>query len=306
MSTDLKLTHPLVRSLAWLIGSPGLLVAPADAAEDALVSDDWCRQALADSRGLLLALDDQPAELEAAIAACTSRRLGRIAECLIAFWLEKSERFELLAQNLAVRDAGRTLGEYDLVFVDHQEKQVIHWEMAVKFYLRRRGGTEFLGPEGRDTLARKARRVFDHQLCLGASPAGRAALAALCSGQVVSRAFVKGWLFHPDDGRLDVPQVSPFHQRGWWRTLEEFATTPENLGRRFSLVERADWMNGPLEAAARETASAAVTAQRIEARFAADARALMVAGFESPGGKGPESGRGFVVPEQWPSDPAGT
>lgn len=306
MSADLKLRHPLVRSLAWLIGSPGLLAAPADAAEDALVPDEWCSRALAGSKGLLLALDREPAELEAAVAAGTSRRLGRIAECLVAFWLAKSGRFELLAQNLAVRDAGRTLGEFDLLFFDHEEHRVIHWEMAVKFYLRRRCGTEFLGPEGRDTLARKARRVFDHQLRLGASPAGLAALASLCSGQVVSRAFVKGWLFHPDDGQPEVPQVSPFHQRGWWRTLEEFATTPENLGRRFSLLERADWMNGPLEAAGRETASAAVIAQRIKARFAADSRAVMLAGFDAPGGRETESGRGFVVPEQWSGDPAGT
>lgn len=268
-----------------------------------MVSDEWCRQALEGARGLLLALDDEPAGLEAAIAACASRRLGRVAECLIAFWLEKSERFELLAQNLAVREAGRTLGEFDLVFLDHDEKRVIHWEMAVKFYLRRRGGTEFLGPEGRDTLARKAGHIFDQQLRLGASPAGRTALAALSSGQAVSRAFVKGWLFHPDDGRPDVPQVSPLHQRGWWRTLEGFLVAPQNLGRHFSLVERADWMDGLLEAAGRETVTAAELAQRIKARFETDARAVMVAGFDAPKGTGRESGRGFVVPDRWSSDP---
>ncbi len=253
----------------------------------------------------MLALDREPAGLEAAVANCASRRLGRLAECLIAFWLEKSGRFELLAQNLAVRGAGRTLGEFDLLFRDHEEQGVIHWEMAVKFYLRRRGGTEFLGPEGRDTLARKARHIFDHQLRLGTSPAGRAALAAICSGQAVSRAFVKGWLFHPDDGLAGVPEVSPFHQRGWWRKLEEFAATPECLGRRFALVKRADWMNGPLAAAGRETACAAEVARQIKARFEGDARAVMVAGFDAPGGTGTECGRGFVVPEGWPGEPAG-
>ncbi len=275
---------------------------PVDAAADMVVSDQWCRQALEGARGLLLALDDEPAGLEAAIAACASRRLGRIAECLIAFWLEKSEQFELLAQNLAVREAGRTLGEFDLVFFDHEENRLIHWEMAVKFYLRRRGGTEFLGPEGRDTLARKAGRIFDHQLQLGTNPAGHTALAQLSGGPVVSRAFVKGWLFHPDDGQADAPQVSPLHQRGWWRTPEEFSAASANLGKRFSIVERADWLVGPLEANGRETFSAADLERHIGTRFVADARALMVAGFESPAG--PETGRGFVVPADWGSKAA--
>ena len=222
-----------------------------------------------------------------------------MAECLIAFWLEKSERFELLAQNLAVREAGRTLGEFDLVFFDREEDRVIHWEMAVKFYLRRRGGTEFLGPEGRDTLARKAGHIFDQQLHLGASTAGQIALAALSDGPVVSRAFVKGWLFHPDDGQADAPGVSPHHQHGWWRTLEEFSVASENLGKRFYIVERVDWLVGPLEACGRETFFAAGLERHIRARFVTDARALMVAGFESPAGL--ETGRGFVVPAAWGS-----
>ena len=297
--------HPLVRSLAWLIGSPGLLAAPPDLGEAVLVADAWCAEALEASHTFLRALDDSPGELEAAVAACKSRRLGRVAECLIAFWLERSTRFELLARNLAVRESGRTLGEFDLVFIDRREGVAVHWEMAVKFYLRRRARADFLGPEGRDTLARKARRIFGHQIGLAGTPAGHAALAAVCDSKVISRAFVKGWLFHPEDEEPEGVEVNPNHPRGWWGTLEEFRLSGGRAGGRYRIVERADWIGGPLEADSGDTFDGGEIMSLVGARLASGGRALMVAQLAPQGGRWRECGRCFVVPDLWGADAAG-
>jgi len=305
LKPDLEFRHPLVRALAWLIGSPGLLAAQPVRASDVLVSDIWCTEALAESYPLLRALDADPGVLEAAVAASKSSRLGRIAECLIGFWIERAERFELLARNLAVRESGRTLGEFDLVFLDRREGVLVHWEMAVKFYLRRRDGSEFLGPEGRDTLSRKVDRVFGHQLGLGATPAGQAALAGLYKGRMVSRAFVKGWLFHPDDPGPESDQVNPRHQRGWWRTLDEFRRKVLPDGRRYCVVERDSWIVGTLAPEFDATLDSGAAAAQIGSRLEAGGRALMVAQFDTQfGSEGSclrESSRGFVVPDQWGS-----
>lgn len=297
--------HPLVRSLAWLIGSPGLLAGPPDRGGAVIVADAWCAGALEESRTFLNALDDSPGELEAAVAACKSRRLGHVAECLIAFWLERSDRFELLARNLAVRESGRTLGEFDLVFIDRREGTAVHWEMAVKFYLRRRACADFLGPEGRDTLAHKVGRIFSHQLGLGGTPAGRAALAGVCDGKVISRAFVKGWLFHPEDEQPEGDQVNPNHQRGWWRTLQEFRLSAGRAGGRYCIVERAEWIGGPLEADSGDTFDGGEIMSLVGARLASGGRALMVAQFAPDGVRWRERGRGFVVPDLWGADAAG-
>jgi hypothetical protein len=307
LNPELEFRHPLVRALAWLIGSPGLLAAQPAMAGDVLVSDVWCAEALAESYPLLRALDADPGELEAAVAASKSSRLGRIAECLVGFWIERAERFELLARNLAVRESGRTLGEFDLVFLDRREGVVVHWEMAVKFYLRRRDGSEFLGPEGRDTLSRKADRIFGHQLGLGATPAGQAVLASLCTERVVSRAFVKGWLFHPDDLGSGSNQVNPEHQRGWWRTLDEFRRKDLTDARRYCVMERDSWIVGALAREFDATMDSGAAAAHIGSRLEAGGRALMVAQFDPQWdpmlGRTQaclrESGRGFVVPDKW-------
>ena len=183
--------------------------------------DQWCAQQLDASRAWLSALDTDPRPLEQFVALRNTRRLGFLAEALLAFWLSESPRFELLAENLAVRDHGRTLGDFDLVFHDLEGGGATHWELSVKFYLRLPamvGLSAYVGAAGDDTLAAKADRVLNRQLGLAHTDAGKAALADLGIERVAARAFVKGWLFYPVGVQPEsLPGLNPAHGRGWWR-----------------------------------------------------------------------------------------
>jgi hypothetical protein len=295
-------THPLVRSLAWLIGSPVLLAQPGPQGAGLLVDDQWCANALQESLPFLQHLDRNPVALEARVAASGAHRLGRVAEVLVGFWLAGFERFELCAQNLAVRVDGRTLGEFDLVFRDRSDGRWMHWEMAVKFYLRRAAAgvsVDFVGPEGRDTLARKADHIFSRQLGLSSTAAGAAALAAVGASSVASRAFVKGWLFHSTAERFADAGINPLHSRGWWTTLEKFMRDRSGPERRFRIIERARWMAWPATCVPDESYGCEGLAHQAAARFDSDTRALMVAEFDAAGPNHAEIGRGFIVPDTW-------
>ena len=63
----------------------------------------------------------------------------------------------------------RTLGELDLIYQNSNASEVVHLELAIKFYLLNKGGTQltdFVGPAGHDRLDLKWDRLRQHQLPL--------------------------------------------------------------------------------------------------------------------------------------------
>ncbi len=296
--------HPLVRSLAWLIGAPGLLAHGPGSQHGALADDTWCAAALKQAHPWLAQLDADPAVLDRLLVQHNVRRLGRLAELLLAFWLGNTDRFDLLAVNLAVRDGGRTLGDFDFVFRDHATGTAVHWELAVKFYLQRPGAcgfTGYTGPAGQDILAAKADRVFSRQLKLNQTPAGIAALAALGLDQVEPRAFLKGWLFYPvvGEGR-PAPGINPAHCRGWWRHHRSGSDHDwPRPGHSYRVIDRLEWLAWPCAAAGAFDATALSVC--LDRHFASGGTALMVVEFDSTSRDAREIGRGFVVPAGWPN-----
>ncbi|CAG9933204.1 conserved protein of unknown function [Candidatus Nitrotoga arctica] len=219
-----SLRDPTVRDLAWVIGSPGLLDETWAAYAGRVVEDEWCRAQLKTCVQWLAGLDHDPHSLHDFIAQRPTRRLGQYFESLIAFWLAHIPDTQIFATNLQVQNAQRTLGEYDFLFRD-ADGNTCHWETAVKFYLQAEPLSEqhaFIGLAVRDRLDIKLDRVFQHQLELGHTPAGRAALpqgVALKKTQ----AFIKGYLFYPviQVGKsfipiTPIPGVSVNHLSGWW------------------------------------------------------------------------------------------
>lgn len=219
-----SLRDPVVRDLAWVIGSPGLLDETWTAYAGRVVDDAWCRKQLNTSAQWLAELDNEPRNLHDFIAQRPTRRLGQYFESLIAFWLAHMPNTQIIATNLQVQNAQRTLGEYDFLFRD-ADGNICHWETAVKFYLQAESLSEqrvFIGLAVRDRLDIKLDRVFQHQLQLGYTPAGRAALP---TGIVLKKtqAFIKGYLFYPatQAGKYSspitpIPGVSDNHLSGWW------------------------------------------------------------------------------------------
>ncbi len=293
--------HPLVRSLAWLIGSPGLLTC-GDARHAEVVDDAWCARQLDDSRDWLAALDADPQALEDFIALRNIRRIGFLAEALLAFWLSNCGRFELLAENLVVRAGGRTLGDFDLLLRGRDGGLPTHWELSVKFYLRlpaSDGMASYVGPAGRDTLAAKAERVLTRQLGLSQTTAGKAALAALGIERIAARAFVKGWLFYPAGAQpVPTPGVNPAHGRGWWRChmADDDGVWPAP-NRGYRILDRLEWLAWP--SIAGQTLDRHELKPSLGTHFAAGAGALMVVEFDNCSAQAHETSRGFVMPPGW-------
>ena len=94
-----------------------------------------------------------------------SQKLGHLYEDALANILTESSKFSLLERNLQIQtDIHTTVGELDFLFRDLDSNQLIHLELATKFYLA--VGSDFPGPDARDNYFKKLSHLRQHQLQL--------------------------------------------------------------------------------------------------------------------------------------------
>jgi len=308
------LQDPAVRDLAWVIGSPGLLAAEYPAYQNQVVNDAWCNAQLHAGAAWLARLDLAPQPLHDFIAARPTRRLGHYFESMVKFWLLQMPDTHLVATNLQVKDKQRTLGEYDFLF-RYASATLCHWETAVKFYLQQEPLAEqrtFIGPGTRDRLDLKLNKVFQQQLQLSRTPAGRQALPQEFPPEK-AQAFIKGYLFYhaSSPNQLPVRGVSAAHLCGWWARHAIEALPQTSAASRWVVLPRLRWL-APVRLASIHLASDQLATETavmnlsqlnlmLSQHFCLSKEALLICELAgSEGGEWHEISRGFVVCDTWP------
>lgn len=298
----------LVRDLAWACFSPGLLESWQLADDGQNVAD--CGLSLTPARARWLnRLDREPSALQEHLAKQPGKRLGIYFEQLWQFFLAQDPDIELVAHNLAVRDHGRTLGEFDILYWCHQRQRHYHLELAVKYYLGERLYTraepqshwcEWLGPNSRDRLDLKLEQMLQHQIRLGEHPAARESLATVGVVDPVQEIAIKGYLFQSAIDPIPPPfgynRLCPLHR---WFPLDGLARQLEQIqAKHYLLPEKARWLS-PVQARGKDKLlSRPELAQRLQSLFIASPRAQLIAAVDITGA---ELQRFFVTPNDWPA-----
>jgi hypothetical protein len=307
------LTRPHVRALAWLLESPDLLDPASPQWQGRVATLGAVTPPVAQ---WLAALELDPSPLDAALGAKFYSRLGLYAEKLMAFYLARQG--VLAAHGLQVRtERNQTVGEFDFLLRDGA--RLLHWEFASKFYLLddQADAASFhhlVGPNLADTLGKKIRKTFTHQLELCHHPAARHVLPQPVDA---AQALVKGWLFHPPGAERQLAGVSPDHCRGSWMTLADFLAGPAlDADRRYVVMPRLQWL-APLKVRAATPEEAPFQPASIAAvdkaaplpaaglhaavleRFALEMSPVMAATVEERDGWLVEVARGFIAPNDW-------
>jgi len=286
------LRHAHVRALAWLLDAPDLL-DPLDPHWEGRIASLGALPP--DTDAWLNRIDLDPSGLDAELGARTYTRLGLYAEKLMAFYYR--EHGLLVAHGLQVRAARNdTIGEFDFL-LDAGPDAVEHIEFATKFYLLEGEAASrfdtFVGPNLADSLGAKMRKIFERQLALGQHPAAQAILPRPV---VRARALVKGWLFYPLGAQAGMGGISAQHCRGFWCACDDIGKLEED---RFVVLPRLQWLapyrsEGPDLVLGRGQLQAALALQ-----FDAVPMPVLVASVKEVEGVLVETGRGFIVPNDW-------
>lgn len=296
-----QLRRPNVRDLAWALLSPPLLSAPPCPQRHPLAGSLWADQpqCLAD---WLRALDDDDRPLRDWLAQLGSRRLGHYYERLWQFALGQAPGIELLAANLAIREAGRTLGELDVVLRDRDG--VHHLELAIKLYLGpEHAGHDpaaWLGPGCHDRLGSKLAHLARHQLPMSAEAHSREVLARLGVEQVQAHVWLGGYLFYPWPGHAQPPQgANPQHLRGRWLRRRDWVMSE---GERWQPLQRHAWL-APARVEVDECWAVEQFAAWLHVLERQAPAQLLVRLEQEADGAWQEAERVFLVADDWPHLP---
>lgn len=181
-------------------------------------------------------------------------RLGKHFEDCVNRLFEASSSHHILAHNIVIQTPTRTLGELDLIY-QNNDAQVVHLELAIKFYLLNKGGTQladFVGPAGHDRLDLKWHRLCQHQLTLSHRPLVLDFLRQQSLPIPTQRQLLlTGMLFYAYENwqstQVDKIGLNPLHKRGWWLEHHELAQLQHSKShdRGFIILPKWHWIGGP-------------------------------------------------------------
>ena len=181
-------------------------------------------------------------------AAIKNIRLGKRAEQFAFHYFRQLEGMKVLAQNIQLKKNKVTIGELDAL-LDWQG-QFIHLEMVCKFYLydTSAGTSEierWIGPNRKDSLIRKLKKLKNHQLPLLFSDEAVELLKKLqiSPASVQQKVFFKAQLFVPTYLlHQDLPLINNDCIAGCyihWPELEQLHD------HQFSIPDKMDWLVAP-------------------------------------------------------------
>lgn len=324
-----QLKHQSLRDLAWCCLSAPMMQAlpntlntqifPLPQSAPTINSDALWRW--------LIALDNDPSELEAHLAQRKSTRLGIYYEALWHFYFSHHPDWQLLHYNLQIDNQGSTLGSLD--FLCHHGDDYFHIETAVKFYLcntdepkQASEWNRWIGPGSNDRLDIKLAHLINHQLPMHQFAGTRQILqarypevaqwqSALClQGYLFSPATISPAPFSQDSMHLNPAQSHSNHGRGYWWHSADFVSflhrpdsfEPDDI--RWIILERQRWLSPAHSENPAERFTTREFARYVDSRLQEIKRPLLIAAVKNIGvGKKMIWGevlRGFVVPNHWP------
>lgn len=282
-----------LQRIYWAIFSPPLLSYPLC---NNYVKDEPHKTALTQQ---LRELDNHSAFVGAHFNNLRHMPMGKYFEQLLFFIIDNDPRYELILTNHQIIESGRTVGELDLILRDTVTLQLEHWEICLKYYLCSATSNDFneiIGPNAKDRLHRKFRKLTERQLPLSKHPQ----VTDLFSNQLIEpKLFMKGQLFNHLNNENELPSV--IHkdmEKGWWCHLNEIKSKITG-DCRWTIVSKPDWI-GAYTCAEHKTCTAIETLQSIESHFKSSTAALLLVGMQPHENQWVEKTRGFVVSNNWP------
>ena len=280
-----------------------------------MVPDEYCQSVYRTGLDWLAGLEQNPQPLQNWLKQNQSSRLGFYFEQLVAFWLRERIAEGYYESHCRVFREKRVLGEFDFLFTETDGGVLRHWETAVKFYLcfqESNGELRWYGPNAKDRLDLKLARMMDHQLRLSEMREGQALLAAKGFQNVLSQAFLKGYLFYPAEMDWQNPALIPRdiaagHLTGWWTRINCLQIpgldTADHQDIRWCILPRLEWLAPRIRGSqdAVKLIDGNLLLKVLREHFVASQRPLLLAEMRRNGeNRWQEHSRGFVVCDSWP------
>jgi hypothetical protein len=181
----------------------------------------------------------------------TDLRLGHLVEKIVAVLIQSSTNYTLLYENIQLTENKQTIGEMDFILSHRNTKELIHVELAYKFYLYDPGISStainnWIGPNRNDFLKEKLDKLKNKQFPLLYHPAARSALDQLAIKDIAQKLCFLVSLFVPYQYEINFSAAYQQAIKGYYLNLESFIGL-DHSERTYYLPLKREWGIDPAE-----------------------------------------------------------
>jgi hypothetical protein len=178
-------------------------------------------------------------------------RLGKLVEHYVFELLKASSNYTVLANNLQLLDGDHTLGEIDFILQENTSDELIHLELAFKFYLFDpcfpfNEAENWIGPNKNDSLIEKLDKLNEKQFPLLHHKSAKAALKNLELNNASQELCLLVSLYLPYDYKEEVGESYKKAIKGCYLNFEAFSGL-NNADKTYYLPPKKEWGMDPSE-----------------------------------------------------------
>ena len=181
----------------------------------------------------------------------TNLRLGHLAEKVISKAIKSSDNHKVVFENIQILHDKKTIGELDFIIQQVDNKELIHLELAYKFYLydpsiSSEALKNWIGPNRNDSLYEKLEKLKKKQFPLLYHNETKSQLAKVNANGITQSLCLLVNLFIPYEYN---DAFRPQYQRaikGYYLDYETFISL-DNSHKTYFIPSRKEWGIDPLE-----------------------------------------------------------
>lgn len=175
----------------------------------------------------------------------TNLRLGHLVEKITSELIKFSSTFEVLHENVQVIEDKKTIGEIDFILKNVDSHEVIHMELAYKFYLfdpsiSSEPVNNWIGPNRNDSLKEKLEKLKQKQFPLLRHPCTQAKIKDIKVENVSQKLCLLMSLFVPLEFKGILSPSYKNAVKGYYLNFDKFASL-HNDGKTYYIPSKKEW-----------------------------------------------------------------
>lgn len=172
-------------------------------------------------------------------------RLGHLVEKIVAELIKSSTNYKVLYENSQLIEENKTIGEIDFIIENQVTKQLIHLELAYKFYLfdpniSSEPINNWIGPNRNDSLKEKLEKLKRKQFPLLYHNLAKSKFNTIALDEVAQALCLLVSLFVPYEYKANFSSVYKKAIKGYYLNVEAF-TSLDNSAKTYHLPSKREW-----------------------------------------------------------------
>lgn len=178
-------------------------------------------------------------------------RLGHLAEKIVSALIKSSTNYQVIHENIQVIEDKKTIGEIDFIILDKNLHQLIHLEVAYKFYLfdpsiSSEPINNWIGPNRNDSLKEKLEKVKRRQFPLLYHRATKSKLENIELEEVSQVLCLLASLFIPYGYQANFGPIYEKAIKGYYLNMASFIGL-DHSEKTYYLPSKKEWGMDPAE-----------------------------------------------------------